>query len=403
MTDLIGKYIIVCVSGGIAAYRSLELIRLLKKAGANVRVMPTPNALEFVTALSFEAVSGQSVLTNALCVENGKITHIEEAERADAMVFAPATANSIAKMANGFADSLALQTLLSFRGPCIVAPAMESNMWEHEATKENVARLKARGALLVGPNSGPLASGRDGVGRMAEPSEIFDTIECALTPKDFAAIRVLLTAGPTIEEIDPVRFIANRSSGKMGVALTKALLYRGAHVILVQGPISIPFPKHCNLRLIPVRSAKDMLEQTVEHIDDAQLAILCAAVADFTPVNKSVQKIKKSQGLAQISLQPTTDILATIGAMQNKPFLVGFAAETENLIKEAQRKCIAKNCDLVCANEAKAMDADQNAVTIVNKSGVVSEIPRSSKVQVAHQILDVVRGRLSSLRAIEKP
>jgi len=393
MTDLTGKYIIVCVSGGIAAYRSLELIRLLKKSGATVRVMPTQNALEFVTALSFEAISGQSCLTNALSVDNGKITHIEEAERADAIVFAPATANSIAKMAHGFADSLALQTALSFRGPSVVAPAMESNMWEHEATQENVAKLKARGALFVGPNSGPLASGRDGVGRMAEPSEIFDAILCALTPKDLAGIRVLLTAGPTVEDIDPVRFIANRSSGKMGAALTEALLHRGAQVTLVHGPMSVSLPKAQNLKLISVRSAKEMLEQTLEVVGRAQVAILCAAVADFTPAIKSVQKIKKSQGLPQISLEPTQDILATIGALTNKPFLVGFAAETENLVEEAKRKCIAKNCDLVCANDANAMDDDQNAVTIVDKLGVVSEVARSSKQQVAHQILDVVRGR----------
>ncbi len=394
MTDLTDKYIIVCVSGGIAAYRSLELIRLLKKSGATVRVMPTANALEFVTALSFEAISGQSVLINALSVIDGKIAHIEEAEKADAIVFAPATANSIAKIAHGFADSIALQTLLSFRNPVVLAPAMESNMWEHEATQTNVETLKSRGYKFIGPNSGLLASGRDGVGRMAEPIEIFDQVLASLSPQDFSGMRVLLTAGPTIEDIDPVRFIANRSSGKMGVALAKALLNRGAHVSLVHGPLSVAMPKGPNLELVPARSAAEMFDKTLERVGNAQVAILCAAVADFTPETKSTQKIKKSQGLGQISLKQTRDILATIGSRQNKPFLVGFAAETGNLLEEAQRKFIAKNCDLLCANHAQAMDQDHNAVSVIGRSGLFKRLEHAPKEQIAHQILNLIREQL---------
>lgn len=355
-----------------------------------MRVMPTSNALQFIGALSFEALSGQKCLSDELCVQDGKIAHIEEAEHADALIFAPASANMIAKLAHGMADSLPLQTYLSFRGPVVVAPAMETHMWEHAATQDNVGKLRDRGSVLVGPNAGALASGREGLGRMAEPSEILEAICAALSPKDFAGKRVLLTAGPTIEDIDPVRYIANRSSGKMGVALARALAQRGAQVTLVHGPMSAEVPRLPNIVVEPVRSAAQMYGRVMEHVDRVDIAIMCAAVADFTPSAVSQTKIKKTDGVPQLVLEPTIDILKAVGMRDKRPFLVGFAAETSHMIEEAHRKCAEKNCDLVCANMASAMDADVNEIAIVDQNHNVMQLPRGTKDDVAHGILDAV-------------
>jgi phosphopantothenoylcysteine decarboxylase/phosphopantothenate--cysteine ligase len=352
--------------------------------------MPTANALHFVGELSFEALSGQQCLTDNLSLQNGKIGHIEEAEGADAMVFAPATCSTISRLAHGMADSLPLQTYLSFRGPCLIIPAMESNMWEHAATQENIEKLQERGCIIVGPESGSLASGREGIGRMSEPADIVENLLLALAPKDFVGQRVLLTAGPTIEDIDPVRFIANRSSGKMGVALARALAQRGASVHLVHGPMSATVPKLPNIAAVSVRNSAQMLTAVLQQIDECDLAIMCAAVADFAPSMMEKAKIKKSGGVPELKFVPTVDIIKTIGGRANRPFLVGFAAETENLVQEAQRKCVDKNCDLVCANDARAMDAEVNEVVMVNKTGKMATLQCATKDVIAHAILDVV-------------
>lgn len=395
MTFLNRKSIVLGVGGGIAAYRSLELIRLIKKEGARVCVMPTANALHFVGELSFAALSGEDCLTDSLSVVGGKISHIEEAYRADAIVVAPATCDLIAKMANGFADSLILQTLLSFRGPCLIAPAMESQMWEHEATKKNVKTLTERGCVFIGPNSGGLASGRNGIGRMAEPAEILEFLMSALTPKDFAGQRVLVTAGPTVEDIDPVRFISNRSSGKMGVAIARALAHRGANVHLVHGPISAEVPTLPNLQATPVRSADEMYRQTMGIVDGCNIAILCAAVSDFAPTEAAPQKVKKSGADLSIQLRRTPDILASIGALEKRPFLVGFAAETQDLEKETLRKCFEKNCDVICGNivatEDSAFGSSTNQVVIFDRSQTRTELARAHKNDIAMQIADIIK------------
>lgn len=395
MHDLQGKSIILGVGAGISAYRSLEFIRLMRKAGASVRVMPTPNALQFVGELSFEALSGQPCLVNPFELHAGQISHIEEAYKADAIVVAPATCDLIAKMANGFADNLILQTLLSFRGPCLIAPAMESLMWEHEATQKNVTTLSERGCVIVGPNAGSLASGRNGIGRMAEPEEILERLFCALSPQDFAGRRVLVTAGPTVEDIDPVRFISNRSSGKMGVAIARALAHRGAEVHLVHGPMSTRVPPLPNIECHPVRSASQMLDRVLDRVENCDTAILCAAVADFTPLETQTSKIKKSSSaIEQLSLSKTKDILATLGRLEHRPILVGFAAETENLEDAAFRKCREKNCDLICGNlvggDTGGFDSDLNQVLIVDRHGNTTLLEQAFKSAIAHQILDAI-------------
>lgn len=397
---LSGKNILLGIGAGISAYRSLDLIRLLKKQHANVLAAPTKAALDFVTLLTLETLSGQAILSEQNAVQQGQITHIERAYQSDLVLIAPATADLMAKMAQGLADSILLQTLLSFRGPLLIAPAMETRMWEHPATQANVKLLKERGAFFAGPEAGDLASGREGLGRMASADALFNHIVAALSPKDFAGQRVLLTAGPTLEALDPVRFLSNHSSGKMGVALAKALVERGAEVHLVHGPLQVEIPKFESLHTYPVQSADQMLDRSLSLSANATIAILCAAVADAKPKHAVREKIKKQSGqLNHIELIETPDILATLGKSSPKPFLVGFAAETSDLEAKALQKCLAKNCDLICANQVDTTESpfgsDFNRIALIDKTGQTTHLPYSGKAQIAHGILDAVAQRLT--------
>ncbi|MDA0713506.1 MAG: bifunctional phosphopantothenoylcysteine decarboxylase/phosphopantothenate--cysteine ligase CoaBC, partial [bacterium] len=315
------------------------------------------------------------------------------AYKSDLIIVAPATCDFIAHLANGFADNLLLQTILSCKGPLLLAPAMETNMWEHPATQANIKTLQNRQTHIVGPESGDLASGRLGVGRMASPETILEHINWALSPKDFQSVRAVVTAGPTQEDIDPVRYISNYSSGKMGIEIARALSYRGAEVHFVHGSLTVPIPNLPGLKSYPVKTAQNMFDTVLRLSDNADLGILCAAVADFKPEMCSNQKIKKTAAdKLSLSLTKNPDILATLGHGSKKPYLVGFAAETDNLVVFAQRKCLEKQADLICANlispAQNPFGADENQLTIVDSNGVVAKSEKKNKSEIAHFILD---------------
>lgn len=421
-----GKHILVGVGGGIAAYKACEVVRMLRKAGATVTVAPTRSAQKFVTPLTFEALSGRSVITDVLGTDRGQIEHIESAYAADAAVVVPATANLMARMAAGMADEALLATLLSVRGPVLACPAMESRMWSHPATQRNVQLLKDDGVTLVGPDRGPLASGRSGAGRLVQPGVILRALEDALSPADFADRHVVITAGPTEEPLDPVRYLSNRSTGKMGIALARAALMRGATVTLVHGPLKVDFDdalgSHPRLTRTPVRTAADMADATLAAANAADMAILAAAVADYTPRAVAAQKIKKTAGAGApgseksepglaLDLSRTTDILATLGekraATGAGPALIGFAAETENVLENAASKRVRKNADMICANDVARTDAGfgtaQNAVTLVTAPTASSPgrtaLPLGDKQAVAHAILSAAAAFLPVERA----
>jgi phosphopantothenoylcysteine decarboxylase/phosphopantothenate--cysteine ligase len=403
MDRLDGRHILVGVGGSIAAYRACDVVRRLKELGATVRVAPTKAASAFVTNLTFEALSGEPVLGGVLEMEQGKIPHIEEAYRADAAVIVPATADLIAKVAHGFADEVLLATLLSLRGPLVVAPAMETRMWDHPATLENVRTLRGRNALFVGPIDGPLASGRSGKGRMATVDDIVEHVLYALAPKDLQGTRLIITAGPTVEDVDPVRYLTNRSSGKMGTALARQAALRGARVDLVHGPMRAAVPATPGVVAYPVRSASEMLDAVLSLVHATDAALLCAAVADAKPLTYRQKKLKKTHGeLEAIQLTPTPDILATLGShpARNNLVLVGFAAETDDVEKYARDKLVRKACDLICANDVSeqgsGFDVDTNRVLLVRKHGKEEWLPELSKDAAADRILDEVVSLLSS-------
>lgn len=399
MDRLAGKHILVGVGGSVAAYRACDLVRRLRELGATVRVAPTRGAAAFVTPMTFEALSGAPCLGGVLEMERGKIPHIEEAYIADAAVIAPASADLIARMAQGMADEALLATLLSFRGPLLIAPAMETRMWDHAATQDNVRTLRARGAWCVGPVDGPLASGRSGKGRLAPIDDIVEHLVHALAPKDLEGKRLLVTAGPTVEDIDPVRYLTNRSSGKMGVALARAAALRGARVDLVHGPLRVEVPRTPGIVAAPVRSATEMLDAALSLVHAADAALLCAAVADARPATYVGKKLKKTKGeLEAIALMPTADILAALGAhplrQQRRFVLVGFAAETEDVARSAHDKLRRKGCDLVCANDVaeagSGFDVETNRILIVRRDGSEEWLASMSKRAAADRILDEV-------------
>jgi phosphopantothenoylcysteine decarboxylase / phosphopantothenate---cysteine ligase len=400
MKQAAAKHVTIGIGGGISAYRILELIRLLKKNGVSITAAPTKAALHFITELSLETLSQNACLSLPLQTSKGKIAHIEEAYQSNLMVVAPATCDLIAKMAHGFADEILLQTLLSFQGPVLIAPAMETHMWQHPATQANVEILRNRGVQIIGPESGDLASGRQGPGRMASVNDIFEHILCNLTEQNFAGIEALVTAGPTVENLDPVRFLSNHSSGKMGLALAKALAQRGALVHLVHGSLSVAIPRLANLRTYPVNSADNMLSQVLELVCHVQLAICCAAVADYRPAQVAREKIKKSEDTINLSLVKNPDILARLGQASPKPFLVGFAAETIDLKKNAVAKCLQKNCDLICANliskDNPAFGTDNNEIQIFDQNNLVLRIKNQRKDYIAHIILDTINNYIQA-------
>lgn len=413
MQRLAGLHVVVGVAGSIAAYRAADVVRELRARGASVRVAPTKAAQAFVTPLLFEALSGNPCLTTSLDIDGGKIPHVEEAYKAAVVVVAPASADVLAKMAHGFGDEAILSLLLSFSGPVVVAPAMETNMWQHPATQQNIQTLMARGVVVVGPVDGPLASGRSGRGRMAPIDDVVEAVVAAATARDLTGVRALVTAGPTVEDLDPVRSLTNRSSGKMGTLVARELALRGAAVTLVHGPLKTALPKTPGVTSQAVRSAADMADAvfaraalTAERLD---VAVLAAAVADFTPKTVATQKIKKgtdpNAAAPVIELTTTTDILKTLGTGPLRPrVLVGFAAETNDVEENAHKKRVAKNCSFVVANDVAAagsgFDVDTNRVYIARATKEASSwLAQTSKEEAARAIVDEIAAALRVARA----
>jgi phosphopantothenoylcysteine decarboxylase / phosphopantothenate---cysteine ligase len=382
--------IILGVGGGIAAYKAAELARLLSERGHTVQAVLTAAAEEFVRPLMFAALTGQKVLTNLFAIENA-IEHIAVAQQNDLLVVAPATADLIGRLACGLADDFLTTLYLAFTGPVVIAPAMNVNMWQHPATQANLETLLARGHLAAGPGEGWLACGMTGPGRLAEPEEIAAVIERAGHQRsDLEGETVLVTAGPTQEPLDPVRFVSNRSSGRMGYALAEAAVARGARTILISGPVHIPPPR--GVELIPVRTAKEMHDEVFEHLKPATIVIKAAAVSDFHLAKVPAQKMKKTAARISLELDPTPDILAELGRKKEDRLLIGFAAETENLQQEARRKLESKNCDMVVANLVGGADtgfeSEQNEVWLVLRTGETLRIAKTAKREVADRIFD---------------
>ena len=411
MTTLSGRSILLIIGGGIAAYKSLELIRLLKQRQAKVTAIMTKAAAEFVTQLSVASLTAEKVYTDLFSLtDEVEMGHIELSRAADLLVVAPASADLMAKMAQGLANDLASTTLLATDKKILIAPAMNVRMWQHPATMRNLATLKGDGVRVVGPNDGEMACGEYGPGRMAEPVEILAAIEAhfagsavplagATATRPLTGRRVLITAGPTHEPIDPVRYIANRSSGKQGYALAQAAVALGAETILVSGPVHVPIPP--GAQMMPVETAAEMLK-TVESELPVDIAIFAAAVADWRVADAADQKIKKgSGGLPDLKLAENPDILKTVaGAKTKRPKLVvGFAAETENVIANAKAKLAKKGCDLIIANDVSAdkgvMGGDKNTVHLVSASGVESW-PELSKQEVAQRLMAELARRLGA-------
>lgn len=398
MADRDAKKIVLGVSGGIAAYKAAELVRRLQDRGFSVRVVMTASAQEFVKPLTFAALTGERVITDLFAAENGDATlssaidHIGIAQEADLLIVAPATANTLAKFAHGLSDDFLSTMHLAYDGPVLVAPAMNSQMWAHPATAENIATLRERGVHFVEPGEGELACGMVGPGRLAEPDTIADAASRLLTVKqDLAGKNVLITAGPTRESIDPVRYISNRSSGKMGFALAANARDRGASVTIVCGPTSASPPSGCYT--VSVETAQQMHDGVMANLDAAQIVVMAAAVADYRPTAPADQKIKKDKAAAHLQLEPTTDILKTVGAAKGNRILVGFAAETQNLQANAERKLRSKNCDLLVANlvgDGLAFDTEDNQGLILAADGTVTELDRMSKHQMAARIFDAI-------------
>lgn len=399
---LAGKNILVGVSGGIAAYKIPELIRLLKKAGANVKVTTTKHALEFVTSLTLQTLSEHPVYSDVFAAINQHSTeHISLPDWADLMLIAPATANILGKMAYGIADDALTTTFAAMRKPVVIAPAMNDKMYQSPATQQAITILSQWSNItMLDCAEGPLACGTTGKGRMQEIDTLLYAIEYALTPKTLTNKHILITSGPTHEAIDPVRYISNASTGKMGHALVRACLNRGAKVTLITGPTALSLASwqaFCPLDIINVVSTHDMYEAVIEHFANSDLSILCAAVADFTPQTHADKKIKKSPGQTELSitLSTTPDIAATVGKLKTKnQKLIGFALETNNEILNAKRKLKTKNLDMIVLNSLQDKGAgfgvDTNKVTLLFANGVQKNLPLSSKQEVANTILDTI-------------
>jgi phosphopantothenoylcysteine decarboxylase / phosphopantothenate---cysteine ligase len=392
-----GRRILLGVTGGIAAYKACYLTRLLTQAGATVQVVMTPSATRFVGPDTFAALSGRRAYTE-LWDEPGSVLHVRLAHQADVAVVAPATANVIAKLARGIGDDLLTSTLLEARCPLVVAPAMHTGMWDHPATQANVRTLEERGGLIVGPAIGPLAAGDEGTGRMAEPEEILAAIDdVASRGRDLAGWRIVVTAGPTWEPIDAVRFVGNRSTGRMGFAVATEADARGADVTLVVGPGTVDPPE--GLRVVPVGTADEMRDAVLEAARDADAVVMAAAVADFRPKDAAPGKLKKEGGPPQLSLVPTSDILAELGESKGDRVLVGFAAETDDLESRGRDKLLAKHLDLVVVNrvgaEGTGFGSDTNEAAILSIRGDDEPLRRWTKRELAAAMCD----RLPKLRS----
>lgn len=393
MSVISGKKIIVGVTGGIAAYKSCELVRSLVKEGANVQVIMTQNAMEFVTPLTLQTLSGNRVATKTFDLGwESEIGHISLADSADLIVVAPATASFIGKTASGIADSLLTNVILATLSPVVLCPAMNVNMYNNQAVQENLEKLRSRGFVIVEPSEGSLACGWEGKGRLPDVQDIMHEIEKTLSPKDFRGERVLVTAGATREFIDSVRFISNPSSGKMGYSLAKEGLMRGAEVVLVTGKTNLAPP--LGAKVIDVVSAGDMYESVMEHLDWSTIVIKAAAVGDYAPSTKINGKIKKHENSIILNLKLTKDILKAVGESKNGRFVVGFAAETDNLLKHAKDKLKSKNANLFIANDVSlpgaGFETDTNLVHFVYGDGKTEELPGAAKPEIARKIFDKI-------------
>jgi len=389
-----GRKILLGVTGGIAAYKSAELTREFIRSGAAVKVVMTSNATRFITPLTMQTLSGNPVYTDMFALTGDwEISHISLADYPDIIVIAPATANIIGKIAAGIADDLLSSVIMASRKPVLICPAMNSNMYENAAVQENMKKLISRGYMLMQAGAGDLACGTEGPGRLPEPSDILEEVESALTDKDLAGENVLVTAGPTHESLDPVRFITNHSSGKMGYAIAQMARRRGAKVTLVSGPTELSAPP--GVERISVRSAVEMRDAVIKNMKNATVIIKAAAVADYRPASTSASKIKKKVGPLVMTLERNPDIISEVGRKKGKRVLIGFAMETENLVANAIDKLRSKNMDLIVGNDLQSPDAgfraDTNIVKIIDREGRVEALPLMDKKEVADRILDRVR------------
>ena len=385
------------VSGGIAAYKAAELVRQLQDRGIRVQVVMTAAAQEFVRPLTFAALSGEKVITDLFGAGaeqpniDSAVEHIAVAQSIDALVVAPATADVIAKFAQGIANDFLSTLYLATTAPVVVAPAMNVNMWEHPATRANIETLKQRGVRVVEPDAGYLACGMTGPGRLAANETIVAAVMQALgAAQDLAGETVLITAGPTREAIDPVRYIGNRSSGRMGYALAEAALRRGARVVLISGPTAMKPPGAAEV--LTIETAEEMRQAVLSRLGEATIVIKAAAVADYKPKQRSQQKIKR-KGALSLELEPTSDILAEVASKRGSQIVVGFAAETENVLENAHRKLASKSIDAIVVNDVSrkgiGMDSERNAVTIITPAEAI-DVPETTKWEVAHRVLDAV-------------
>lgn len=395
-----GKRVVVALSGGIACYKVPEVVRLLRAAGARVRVIMTRSACEFITPLTLQTLAGEPVATELFdLTQESEIGHIRLADDADAILVAPATANLIGRAAAGIGDDLLTTVLLATRAPVLLAPAMNVHMWENAIVQDNLARLRRHGWRVIDPGVGALACGYEGAGRLAEPAVIVAEVERALTGPDLQGQRVLVTAGPNREPIDPVRFISNRSTGRMGYALAAAAWRRGAEVVLVHGPTALPDPH--GVRCVRVETAAEMHDAVRREFPAATMLLMAAAVADYTPAAPRAQKLKKTEGPMRLELTRTVDILGALRGRAGQRLVVGFAAETEDVEGNAERKLRSKGLDLIVANDVTAPGAgfavDTNAVTLIDAGGRTS-VPLASKDEVADRILDRALALLEARR-----
>ena len=386
-----GKKILLAVTGGIAAYKSAELIRLFIKNDAQVKVLMTKNAQEFITPLTLQTLSSHPVYRETFSlIKDFDIAHIALAQEADILVIAPATANIIGKIAAGLADDLLTTVVMATKAPVLICPSMNTNMYENVIVRENIQKLTSRGYHMMEADSGELACKSEGVGRLPELSDIVEEVKSILTEKDLVGETVLVTAGPTREPLDPVRFITNYSSGKMGYALASRARRRGASVILISGPTVLSVPR--GVTYVPISTAVEMRHAVMKNLKQSTIVIKSAAVADYRPSVCADAKIKKKDGPWTLYLERNPDIIAEIGKKKKERILIGFAMESEDLIKNAKAKMLAKNMDLIVANDVKQKDAgfqsDTNIVKILDRDGGIEELPLMDKIDVADRILD---------------
>ncbi len=401
MQNLGNKKILLGVTGGIAAYKAAELVRLLIKAGAEVRVVMTPAAQEFVQPLTYQALSGHRVYTDIFDAEaESAMDHIELARWCDQLLVAPASADFLAKLNAGYADNLLLTLCLASKQPVAVAPAMNQQMYANPATAENIAQLEARGVLVWGPDAGEQACGDVGPGRMLEAEALLELLAARFAPGRLDGVDMLITAGPTREAIDPVRFISNRSSGKMGFAIAAAAIEQGARVTLVSGPVTLEAP--AGSRLIQVESAQQMYDAVMQQVDEADIFVACAAVSDYRVKTSEAHKIKKSDAELSLQLSPNPDILAAVSGGQPRPFCVGFAAETRDVEHYARDKLERKKLDMIAANlvgdEHSGFEIDFNQLEVFWPDGH-RRIERASKTEIARRLIDLIAERYTGARS----